>query len=109
MTMVWISHDETIFPDSWSFRPERWIEGGEALDRYMVAFSAGGRVCLGLNLAWAEMYMGLATVFTAFSGEDGGPRMELYETGRGDVDIKADLFFPTTEIDSKGVRIKIRG
>lgn len=50
----WIQHhDEEVFPDSYSFSPERWLdENGEhrrALEKYMVAFSRGSRVCLGMK------------------------------------------------------------
>ena len=34
------------FPDPYTFKPERWIEEPR-LDRYMLAFSRGTRVCLG--------------------------------------------------------------
>lgn len=50
----WIQHhDEEVFPDSYSFTPERWLdeEGGQrrALEKYMVAFSRGSRVCVGMK------------------------------------------------------------
>lgn len=50
----WIQHhDERVFPDSYSFSPERWLdEKGEqrrALEKYMVAFSRGSRMCVGMR------------------------------------------------------------
>lgn len=44
-------HDESVFPDSYSFSPERWIDDNGAirknLERSMIAFSKGSRGCLG--------------------------------------------------------------
>ena len=56
MTSVDVHHDETIFPDSHSFKPERWLNNprtsnGSALDRYLVSFGKGGRSCLGNKYA----------------------------------------------------------
>ncbi|KAK1218250.1 hypothetical protein PQX77_014623 [Marasmius sp. AFHP31] len=51
-----------IFPDPQEFVPERWLDNRE-LDKYLVAFSKGPRICLGVNLAWAELYLIFANVF----------------------------------------------
>lgn len=43
-------HDESVFPDSHAFDPERWLVDGQrnrALERGMLAFSKGSRACLG--------------------------------------------------------------
>lgn len=42
-----------IFPDPFRFDPDRWLQGEKsaALDKYMVAFSKGPRVCLGIKCA----------------------------------------------------------
>lgn len=42
--------DPSIFPDPYTFDPERWIRAaakGERLDKYLVNFSRGSRICLG--------------------------------------------------------------
>ncbi|KAL8920789.1 MAG: hypothetical protein Q9172_004360, partial [Xanthocarpia lactea] len=45
-------HDESVFPDSYSFVPERWLnEKGQhrkQLDRALLAFSKGSRSCIGI-------------------------------------------------------------
>lgn len=44
--------DPNIFPNPHDFDPERWIraaEKGERLDRYLVNFSKGSRICLGMQ------------------------------------------------------------
>lgn len=54
MTVFDIHHDENIFPDSHSFTPERWLDDprtsdGSPLERYLLAFGRGPRVCLGMK------------------------------------------------------------
>ncbi|TGJ85578.1 hypothetical protein E0Z10_g3226 [Xylaria hypoxylon] len=90
-----VSHDETIFPDSFEYRPERWLGNprspdGRQLTRYMVAFGRGTRSCVGIQLAYAELYIGLATLFRRFS-------FEVYETSRDDVEVRRDRFIPRPE------------
>lgn len=61
MTSVQLHHDEENFPESRRFMPERWLGSeGRRLDRYLVTFSKGTRSCLGINLAYGEMYLVLA-------------------------------------------------
>lgn len=49
MSTIDIHHDEKIFPDSHKFIPERWVENGQFLNRYMVAFGKDARSCLGIK------------------------------------------------------------
>jgi cytochrome P450 len=44
-------HDESVFPDSYRFNPERWVDPAERkrLEKYMVAFSKGSRQCIGMQ------------------------------------------------------------
>ncbi|KAM0591168.1 hypothetical protein ACHAP6_002484 [Verticillium nonalfalfae] len=46
-------HDETVFPDSESFSPERWLDENNQrrkdVERGMLAFSKGSRACLGMK------------------------------------------------------------
>ncbi|KAE8441145.1 hypothetical protein EG329_005828 [Mollisiaceae sp. DMI_Dod_QoI] len=114
MTTVLLHQDSNIFPQPLEFKPERWLNDKErSLDRYLTSFSAGSRVCLGMNLAWAELYLTLWGLFSAFGGE--GVRgegdkaiLELYETDRSDVQIRKDFFFPTVKESSKGVRVVVK-
>jgi hypothetical protein len=54
-------HNETVFPDSHRFKPERWLDPAERkrLEKYMVAFSKGSRQCIGIQ------YVCLATGHSA--------------------------------------------
>jgi cytochrome P450 len=54
MTVPEISHDEEIFPESYSYIPERWLDDaktkdGIPLERFMVSFGRGPRSCLGIK------------------------------------------------------------
>ena len=115
MTSFHIHHDESIFPDAESFIPERWIEN-PGLSRFLVSFPRGSRSCLGINLAYAEIYLCQAAIFRRFgSGGKNGVRdegnecaLELFETGLKDVQIAADFFVPTPVEGSEGIRIKVK-
>lgn len=54
MSTYLISHDENVFPDSHSFKPERWMNPVERkrLERYLVVFARGSRICLGIRLVF---------------------------------------------------------
>ncbi|KAI0889423.1 cytochrome P450 [Annulohypoxylon maeteangense] len=104
MSAVLIHHDESLFPDSYKFIPERWLDAkgrrdGE-MERRQMAFSKGPRMCLGMNLALCEMY----TITAAFAMRV-FPHMRLYETTEDDVTYDHDLFVTATRRDSKGVRV----
>lgn len=59
-------------------------------------FNAGPRMCIGLNLAFANMYLMLGAVFRRFE-------LELFETDRGrDVDLVRDQFVSKPGRDSRG-------
>lgn len=58
-------------------------------------------MCLGLNLAWAEMYIGLETVMRRVD-------FELWETTRDDVDMASEYFVPQQKRESKGVRVVVK-
>jgi cytochrome P450 len=51
MTSVMMHHNETVFPDSYSYVPERWLDPAERkrLEKYLVSFSKGTRQCLGMK------------------------------------------------------------
>lgn len=52
MTMMDVLHDPSIYPHPHLFKPERWLGEElevERLDRYMVAFGKGSRMCIGMK------------------------------------------------------------
>lgn len=99
------SHDPWLFPGPHEFRPERW-EGdprapdGKPLTRYLIAFGRGTRSCVGMQLAYADLYIALATFFRRFE-------CELFETGRDAVDCYLDSFVPRPKPGTKGVRVRV--
>ncbi len=102
MTSVLMHTNPLIFPNPVEFRPERWLDQeGLRLEKYLVPFSRGTRSCIGSNLAYAEIYMTLATVFRRFD-------FELFETTRADVDMEHDFFNPCVRLSSKGIRAKVK-
>ncbi|KAK0105231.1 hypothetical protein ONS96_004631 [Cadophora gregata f. sp. sojae] len=101
MTSIMMHHNEKIFPDSYSFTPERWMDsdGAKRLERYMVTFTRGSRQCIGMNLAKAELFLTVATVFRRFE-------LELFDTIRErDIDLAYDGFLPQPGPEAKGVRV----
>ncbi|KAL3429166.1 cytochrome P450 [Aspergillus tetrazonus] len=99
-------HDEAVFPDSHLFLPERWLDEKnqrrKELDRALLAFSKGSRGCLGINLAYCELYLLLALLVVRVF-----PRMRLYETTEADVAYDHDFFNPFPVWESKGVRVVV--
>ncbi|RPA83331.1 cytochrome P450 [Ascobolus immersus RN42] len=62
-TIASMHHNPAIFPSPKKIVPERWIpsetpfpEAPDNLERYLLNFSSGSRMCLGYNLAWIFLY-----------------------------------------------------
>ncbi|KAH8703117.1 cytochrome P450 [Talaromyces proteolyticus] len=101
-----------IYPSPEEFRPERFLENA-TLKRHQLTFSCGTRVCLGINLAYQEMYMILATLFRRCDPWDGtgdqtSMTLELFETTHDDIAIVRDLVTENIKDDSQGVRVTMR-
>ncbi|GAW22252.1 hypothetical protein ANO14919_117880 [Xylariales sp. No.14919] len=112
MTSVQLHHNEENFPDSKKFVPERWLHTeGKNLDKYLVSFCKGSRSCVGINLAYGELYLTMACLWRLWGsrdatlGDDVGV-LSLFETDIRDVEIEADSFIPTPQKGSKGIRVK---
>lgn len=74
--------NEDIFPEPEIFNPDRWTRSDSlSLDRYLVPFSKGPRACLGLNLAWCELYLMFGNLFRKLD-------MEIYETSPKDISFR---------------------
>ncbi|KAF7937086.1 hypothetical protein BELL_0704g00020 [Botrytis elliptica] len=99
-----------IFQDPLVFNPDRFIED-PSLRRNLMSFSHGSRQCLGMQLAYAELYLMLASLWRKFGcKEDKGDEgwLELYQTDKTDVEMAADRFVPYPKKGSKGIRIVVR-
>ena len=100
------SHDPSIFPDPFAFIPERWgndakAPDGKALTKYLIAFGRGTRSCVGMQLAYADLYIGIASFFRRFE-------CALFETGRDAVDLYLDSFVPRAKPGTQGVRVVVQ-
>ncbi|KAJ5558222.1 hypothetical protein N7535_008437 [Penicillium sp. DV-2018c] len=97
--------DPTIFPEPEKFDPERWIrasEKGEYLSRYIVSFTRGSRQCLGMNLAYAEIYLAIAHIARRID-------FELYETTADNICVYRDLGIGCPKEGLFGVRARVTG
>ncbi|KAF2092460.1 benzoate 4-monooxygenase cytochrome P450 [Rhizodiscina lignyota] len=64
-----IHHNETYFPDSFAFRPERWLGDGESVSlarSALITFGAGTYNCIGKNVAIAAAKLVLAKTIYAY-------------------------------------------
>lgn len=104
---TYLMHHSKVFSDSQTFNPDRWLyktvagnDSQKPLSRYLVPFSKGTRNCVGQNLAWAELYIGLAHVFRRVD-------FDLFETGRETVEMAREFFVPQPGLETKGVRVLV--
>lgn len=84
--------DESLFTDAAIFKPERWlipVHEFNELESKLVSFSRGSRGCLGINLAYAQLYLTLAHLFRRFD-------LQLYETTAATMEWD-DCFTPKTK------------
>jgi cytochrome P450 len=106
------THHSDIFPSSTCFKPERWLSSdgtradartadGRPLERFLMAFGRGARMCVGVNLARAEICIALDAIVRRFD-------FELVECDRRDVDMVHDLTLPGVERGRRGVRVVVR-
>ncbi|KAL1662343.1 cytochrome P450 [Schizophyllum commune] len=80
-TFVHLNPD--IFPEPQYFDPERWLQDDSGdLENYLVPFSKGQRNCVGMNLAWCELYLIFASVFRRVD-------LQLYDSSPEDMKFRA--------------------
>ncbi|KAL2181897.1 cytochrome P450-like protein [Thermothelomyces heterothallicus CBS 202.75] len=97
--------DESIYPNAAEFDPDRyWTDDGKPTDaqRYLVPFGKGTRMCVGINLAWAELYLTIAALV-------GTVDMRIAPgTTEHDVTMVQDLFVGVLP-ENPGVRVNVVG
>jgi cytochrome P450 len=104
MTAYFQHTDPDVFPDPYSFLPERWLANvSPQMTRNLVPFARGSRNCIGMNLAMAEINMMLAALF-----RPGAPKFDLFETDETDIVAVHDYIVPLARLDSEGVRVVFR-
>ncbi|RFU78097.1 cytochrome p450 [Trichoderma arundinaceum] len=68
MTLILMHTDERMFQDPQTFQPERWTdpENRKRVEKAYAPFSKGTRICLGMHVAWADIYLVLAALVLKF-------------------------------------------
>lgn len=71
-----IHHNAEYYPDAFSYRPERWLDGGDSIQgkstgtslaySAFTPFSIGPRGCIGKTLAMTELMLVMATILSRF-------------------------------------------
>ncbi|KIV95977.1 hypothetical protein PV10_03563 [Exophiala mesophila] len=93
----WLMHrNPEIFPDPMKFDPSRWLDADNyrRLDHHMVPFGRGSRQCVGMPLAYCELYVTLGTFFHRF------PKgLQVYKTT--DYDMEYVDFFSSYHIEGR--------
>ncbi|KAK6860260.1 hypothetical protein PG995_003896 [Apiospora arundinis] len=94
MSSVIQHHEKEVFPGSYTYKPERWIDpvSGKtnyALEKYLMSFSKGSRQCLGMNLALCELHLIAAALALRVL-----PHARLYQTTQEDVPYDFGLVVP---------------
>ncbi|EGO21511.1 hypothetical protein SERLADRAFT_440764 [Serpula lacrymans var. lacrymans S7.9] len=69
MANLWaMSHDESIYPDPYEFKPERFLSNGKLIDDVVsYAFGFGRRVCIGRHVADASLWAGITSILSVFN------------------------------------------
>ncbi|KAK1979366.1 cytochrome P450 [Colletotrichum cereale] len=70
MSPYTLHRNAAVFPEPLKFKPERWLgECGDVTEmkKWFWAFSSGGRMCIGIHLAMAEMTTLLAAVYLKYT------------------------------------------
>ncbi|CAJ2502480.1 Uu.00g098740.m01.CDS01 [Anthostomella pinea] len=95
-----------VFPDPEKFRPERWLDGqgraDHSMEKYIMSFGKGTRQCVGMNLAFCELYLVTAVLVLRLI-----PHMTLYDTVFEDIKYEFDRLTPQPRAGARGVRVTI--
>ncbi|KAI1132548.1 putative cytochrome P450 [Nemania abortiva] len=103
MSVCHLHMDPEVYPEPYKFIPERWIgDADPSVHRNFVPFVKGSRSCLGMNLAWAELYIVLGLLF-----RDGGHQMRL-ECDESDIVPIYDGDVGLPKSNSRGLRVRIQ-
>ncbi|KAK7227647.1 hypothetical protein V2G26_015650 [Clonostachys chloroleuca] len=103
---AFINHNnEEIFPDPDRYEPERWITAqgkpDYGMEKYIMSFSKGSRQCIGMNLAFCEIYLATAVMALRVL-----PHLKLHDTVYEDIKYDHDALTPQPKKGARGVRVK---
>ena len=97
ISILLLHHREDLYPDPFSFRPERWLGGRKPGTYEWIPFGGGIRRCLGAALAMAEMRVVLEATARRLDLEAADPAPERA------------LHRNVTMIPAHGARVILRG
>ncbi|KAI0895194.1 putative benzoate 4-monooxygenase cytochrome P450 [Annulohypoxylon nitens] len=101
MSVCQMHMDPETYPEPYKFIPERWIGDVDPhVNRNFVPFVKGSRNCLGMNLAWAEMFIVLGVLF-----RPGGHQMTL-ECDESDIVLVRDSDVGIPKPGSRGLKVR---
>jgi len=64
MSTTFLHMNPDVFSDPHTFNPDRWlVEDTNQMMLDLAPFSKGPRMCLGMNLAWCELYLIFGNIF----------------------------------------------
>ncbi|KAK8015798.1 benzoate 4-monooxygenase cytochrome P450 [Apiospora marii] len=96
----------TLFSDPDAFKPERWLlsngQPNYALEKKLLSFSRGSRICLGMDLAYCEMYLMINELALRVL-----PRTRLVNTTTDDVEYDHDCVVAAPKKGFMAVRIAV--
>ncbi|KAM3559472.1 hypothetical protein ARSEF4850_004104 [Beauveria asiatica] len=97
--------DTAIFPEPEKFNPDRWLNQADykRLVKHLQPWGRGSRICLGLELAYADLYLTVSRLFDPQCSF----QMQLFETKQSDWDLFHDYFGPAPGPGSRGLRVLV--
>ncbi|KAJ3578944.1 hypothetical protein NPX13_g1623 [Xylaria arbuscula] len=66
MTLMLMHTDPDLYADPLHFEPDRWLGQGSKAHKAYAPFGQGTRMCIGMHLAWAELYIAIASLVIRF-------------------------------------------
>ena len=101
MSLRDIHLDGSVFENPGQFQPERWLNGNKReLERFLVPFGKGTRVCVGMHLAQVDLYLTIGNLFHRFN-------IELYDTTEEDIRFTHDFFSLDASKAAQGLRVMV--
>ncbi|KAI0469977.1 trichodiene oxygenase [Xylariaceae sp. FL0804] len=102
MTALLMHWDENLYPDPKRFEPERWLDLDvrKKAEKTWVPFSRGTRSCVGMHLAWSELYLLTAAFVLRYD-------VKLVGAGPKDVEPAFDHAEPGNK-DESGIQARLR-
>ncbi|KAM3481154.1 hypothetical protein MY5147_000787 [Beauveria neobassiana] len=97
--------NSVIFPEPERFNPDRWLNQADykRLVKHLQPWGRGSRLCLGLDLAYTDVYLTVSRLF----GPQCSFQMQLFKTKQSDWDVFHDYFGPAPGPGSRGLRVLV--